>query len=565
MLSRSGFPLAVGLIILLVAARSIALEEDERERYWSGPPQAIGIDLSPTFMQANFSHHIWLVTFSQLTYYRHAVQYNATSGSFTKLASLEGSENYALFMYQLFEHQQQDSRNHAAVYMAFARWNWLRNMGHAITEVTARSSWTSWVNAFMPQVSRNQDFRYRFDTNIDAQPTDPDRPFSWTEWVSLSSRRQNVRDHEDCSPSPNLPLNSTNLVVVLTSALESVKAECLLNHNVNITSVVISKPQTIYNELEELLYRACYEANLEVLDRLDRFEAAMKISEKAEKSAPLVLEQCGYNFHLQRPSSSMSRADLSAAWVPERLTSELLETSFPIAVETMESINEATGRLVVEVARARNIFKYATYDKMDSVDSEEAMVVVPDFGVKGFTLVKALPGSNITRVEGVYLQALQDAIEDIIINRGEAHEYMEKRGLFHDVDQNDDYALRTATYDFVQTVPHPQAAEGRSWCQSVDAILVLADFPDASLIIRAAGRAIGSLWSSECKNVFDPSFKHLNLAARGAALHASVFVSSWEGEQKWKRCAKDDTRPGCWNESGESEEEGDFGISHEEL
>jgi hypothetical protein len=54
-----GFTLFVGLTILLVAAKSTALEEDERERNWSGPPQAIGIDLSPTFMQAKFP--LWMV------------------------------------------------------------------------------------------------------------------------------------------------------------------------------------------------------------------------------------------------------------------------------------------------------------------------------------------------------------------------------------------------------------------------------------------------------------------------------------------------------------------------
>jgi hypothetical protein len=465
-------------------------------------------------------------------------------------------------MYQLYDRKQLERRRHVAAYTAYTRWSWLRNALHHVRRSAAISSWTGWVNAYLPPA---KEFRYRFNTELDADVTGPEKPMSWAAWVisGLSGRSPSIQEHQN-TPS-QLPLNSTNFVKVLAAEFENVKVESLREHNIIITSATISKPQTIYNDMEDLISRASQMANLEILSKMGRSEAAMKISDKAGKSAPLVIEQSSYDFNMQRPSSSMARDDLSGAWVPSRLTSEMLEAKIALTEGTTESINDATRRLVNEVARARSIFDYATLGRTLPSETEDPVIVVPDFGVKGYTFAESLPGTNITRVEEEYVRGLQDAVEDMLLQYGEVHEYMQKRNLYDDIGKDDWQSLRKAAMEFAKTVPHPQASEGKSWWQPVGAILVLADFPDASLIMRAAGRAIGSIWSSECRNVFDPSFRHYDLAARGAALAANGFISSWEEQRRWARCAEDAARPGCWDAEDESDEERDVWDTHEEL
>jgi hypothetical protein len=58
----------------------------------------------------------------------HEVQANGPD-SFVSLGSIKLDDNYARFMYELFQLRQADSRNHMTAWIQYARWGWYRTAG----------------------------------------------------------------------------------------------------------------------------------------------------------------------------------------------------------------------------------------------------------------------------------------------------------------------------------------------------------------------------------------------------------------------------------------------------
>jgi hypothetical protein len=448
-------------------------------------------------------------------------------------------------MYELFQRRELNAKKHWDEYQAFAKWNWLRNLVRGLNHTIMQSTWTSWISRWLPHTTLNEDFRYQFNVDLDSPMTVP-KP--------LDTRKDSSR----------LPLNSSNFIDILASALEELKVECISVHNVTITSASVAEPAWIYNELLQLVISAFHNANIEVLSQRSRSDSAMKVASRIGRSEPLVLEQCGYSFNMQRRSSSMTANELNAGWVPNRLANEMLQDSGPLLDETDESLNSAAGRLVFEIAKARNILKYSYGEKPSDIEEQDAMIIVPDFGITDFAFASPLPGKNVSQAEENFTQAVQNSVESMLLKYSEVFEYQRANNLLEDVSETDPNTPRTSIVDFAKTIPHLQAQKGESWWETIDAILVLADFPDMNLIRRGACRAVTEIPGLECENVFNASFSEYGLAARGAALEADEFVKYWEMEQRWKRCEENDKLPGCQYGNYEDMDGGDSNV-HEEL
>jgi hypothetical protein len=462
-------------------------------------------------------------------------------------------------MYELYQRKQLDNRNWHETYFAYAKWWPLRN-------IVQSSFLTSWIGDLVPQLSNN--FRYTFNTNLNDPITNPRKALAWTDRLKAilpwqSSTNEQIFEHQSLAHG-SLPLNITNFVDVVASALERLKTEVLKTHNISITSAVIATPYWINNDIDRLVERACLKTKLEILDKRERAEAARYIPFKAGKAESLVLEQCGYDFRLSKPLSSMRRDDLSSSWIPARLTSEMLESLGFVTNGTVESLNAATQSLAIEIAKTRQILRYAYAKEPELFNKEESTIVVPNFGSNDFTFEQSLPGANISRIEKAYTGKVQRAVETMLLKRQEIQKYQKDNNLLDDL-ENDGEVLEAAAVDLAKTVSHPQAASGGSWWDSIDAVLVIADFPDNGLIQRAAVRAIGSIPSIECSNVFSPAYVQYDLVARGAALEASIWIGYWENKERERRCSGDDNPYECWNNKNEEEEEVDEEVEHEEL
>ena len=85
----------------------------------------------------------------------------------------------------------------------------------------------------------------------------------------------------------------------------------------------------------------------------------------------------------------------------------------------MESLNEATIRLVQEIASTRHWLRYGHAARAGRMEENASMIIVLDFGVSGFTLAKSLPHANITRVEREHVDAVQEAVGKMLLSHKE--------------------------------------------------------------------------------------------------------------------------------------------------
>ena len=97
---------------------------------------------------------------------------------------------------------------------------------------------------------------------------------------------------------------------------------------------------------------------------------------------------------------------------------------------------------------------------------------------------------------------------------------MKGESLIIDIPE-DDEARHAAAVDFAKVVPHARAAEGEPWWDPVDAMLILPDFPDSSLIMQ------GDLWALNSMSIYECCVgirsMESDLAAHGAGLEGSQY------------------------------------------
>lgn len=404
-------------------------------------------------------------------------------------------------------------------YQEYESWKPLRK----IVQITP---WAAWFAGWAPQLSN--EYRYSFNNDLDQPLEDSSGSLAWFSRLRLSLLGQvSADDQISEQPKVDLSLSNINFVNIFASALEAVKMQTLETYNITITSAVITKPSWIFNELDNLLDQACLKADVEVLDKLDRAEAARLVASKAGKTKALVIEQWNYGCVMYRPYSSMNCGSLDALWVPRTLLDRMLNSG----VEhngTKNSLHAFKMHLLNEVARTRSHLKYLYANERELFDKEETTIVVPHFGSPNFTFTQSLSGANISHVEEEYIANMQLEIETMLL-RDEFHSFMKDNDLPLSLDQN-------VTVNLAKTISHPEVASGGSWWKSIDAIIVVADFPDHRSIDIAAMRAIASIRDGECGNVFSQDFSHYDFVARGAALHAITFVENWDEHKRTSGC-----------------------------
>jgi hypothetical protein len=235
----------------------------------------------------------------------------------------------------------------------------------------ASSPLITWFSHWLPVVPLDKDFRYNFKTNLNEPPAASQKALSLTEWAQSSLtallpwRRNPPSEAQDLEPQ--LSLDSMNLVNILTSAPTASKDESLRKSNISIAFAVISKPKWIFTDMDQLLEEACLNANIALFTQIPHFESAIRLANEAGKSNPLVLEQSSYHFNLLRRSSSMSADELHGAFIPGRLTSEMLQAQAGFE-GTAESLNKATIRLVQEIASAKKLLRYEQASEPDRME-----------------------------------------------------------------------------------------------------------------------------------------------------------------------------------------------------
>lgn len=332
-------------------------------------------------------------------------------------------------MYELFELRQADSRNWMAEWALYARWSWFRTAIRIVKDIAACSRWTLWIGDMLPNFKPDSEWRYTFKTSL-GDPVQVEA-VSWGSWIRgmLPKSLQWHRPGSDPTieePSTPLPLTKSNFVDVLAAALEAIKAEARTKHNVNITSAVVTKPGWILNELDKLVKEACLKAEIETFTLLNRVEAAMEVAKHTGKQKLLLLEQTGYSFRVHEASftpddgaqGSMSINALSAGWIPSRLMEELLQAAMLEEQAAARRYAVSKVRLAQEISKARALQRLQVGPNVGP--GHDAWVVVRKL-LGGSTLDTSLPWEMIERVEGEYIDVVQEAVEDMLRKNHDIH------------------------------------------------------------------------------------------------------------------------------------------------
>lgn len=464
---------------------------------------------------AQYSH-----SSNRSNYFSRATQYDATTKEFTHLASWECTIELGTFIFQLRQRKELNEKIWHKDYQEYKKWMLLRKL-------TQSTPLAAWIAGWAPQLSN--DYRYSFQNDLDQPINDSPSNLAWFERPRSSLLGQHSIDEHTLSQNQgNSSLSNANFVNIFASALEAVKGQAIETHNITITSAVIAKPSWIFNELNDLLDQACLKANINVLDKLDRAEAARLVASKKGKTKALVIEQWNYGCVMYRPSSSMGCDHLDASWVPRTLLYNLLRSLGEQPNGTEDSLRASEGQLLREILRTRLHLSYAYKDDRALFDKEETTIVVPNFGSPNFNFRQSLSGANISLVEEEYIEHMQLSIETMLL-KGEIHQFLNENNLSENLDQN-------GTINFAKTISHPEVASGGSWWEAIDALIVVADFPELRLIQSAADRAIGSITEQECDISSPQDYMRYDIVARGAALHAVTFVENWDEHQVTEKC-----------------------------
>jgi hypothetical protein len=321
-------------------------------------------------------------------------------------------------------------------WIQYARWGWYRTAVKRVKNIVRASRWTEWIGGWLPDFKPDSDWRYTFKTPLD-DPVHVET-VSWRSWV-WGMLPTTLKWHEPASataaeePATPLPLTKSNFVDVLVAALEAIKAEARNKHNANITSAVVTKPDWVFNDLDRLVEEACLKADIEAFTLNNRVEAAVRVATRAGKQKVLLLEQTGYNFNMHEASStpnaeargSMSRNELSAAWIPRRLAEELPQAAILEEPAAARCDAGAQTRLVQEISKARALHRLQSGP--DVGPGHDTWVIVRKL-VESFTLDKPLLGESIARVEREYVDAVQEAVEDMLRKNHDIWEYLKEHG-----------------------------------------------------------------------------------------------------------------------------------------
>lgn len=100
-----------------------------------------------------------------------------------------------------------------------------------------------------------------------------------------------------------------------------------------------------------------------------------------------------------------------------------------------------------------------------------------------------------------------------------------------------------------------------SWWEPIDALVVVADFPDSFLMMKGGSQGLYQ----------NPGFVDgyvnwdYDVAAKGAALEAKTYLEGWEEDQRWARCAEDETQCDDMSEERDVDDDSETSVEHEEL
>ncbi|RDW56447.1 hypothetical protein BP5796_13196 [Coleophoma crateriformis] len=491
---------------------------DRGDRFWSGKPQAIGIEFSPTTITAVLTDGL---------------------GNFITLATITPTDpEYSTYLHTIFQ----------------AGSNWQQpEILHDDLQETAFElkllEWERWVSSMverardrvcskLPRAIQNMDY---IEKKCNPHWVfDPQPPRLRNKAIIAGSRRlqrlQTMLPKWFRTGPPTHPTRS-GFLAVLVDILEEVKATALTEHNVTITSAIIARPRWLYNELSDILDEACALAGIESWEQSqDNVEMALKTIEGIGNGSVLLLDHGQYHFNVYycawdesakvvRCSMSIDIRNYASLWIQvalmNRVVGQFHSNVTQEGLDWLQSIE--IGSIIREVMTANVDISYGRHWPEDlDIRNRTATVSLRD--PTGYVRELNMTGEDVEVVSDRIVDEIRDAIVGLLTIFPDTEKPQEDMtdiaSQDEDVSSGEQLKEREATEN---STPTPPQVGPR--LKKIEHVLVLGSILDIELLGHAAKMTTGA------EMIHGPPgmcVVFTETVARGAALYALPWQDHWE-------------------------------------
>ena len=321
-------------------------------------------------------------------------------------------------------------------------------------------------------------------------------------------------------------LTRSNLVLSVLNLLEELKRVALQDHNIRITSAIISRPTWVYLDMNFVFEEACFLAGIECLDpSYDRTEIVTKTAPSGSKV--LVIEHGRYNLdfryaiwndfnkrHFIQNSMGMNfglhQIIDAIVWITVHGYNPNItqDDYFPTHAENEHPMQQ--------VLTAFCELKYGREWSLEEKLEDRSIGITFGQHNSKNTIVKNMTAQDVAYVEDWFIGEVSNAIQMFLARQLEVNDYLKSQGHWdRDRAPGEDQA---AVLSVIANVTPP--AEIGSWFHPIDHIIILGDEGYTEHLRTAIKKAIG--W--KCTEVDRMCIPTATFAARGAALRGREWA-----------------------------------------
>ena len=345
------------------------------------------------------------------------------------------------------------------------------------------------------------------------------------------------------APYDQMPLTRSNFVLSVLDLLEELKRSALRDHNIRITSAIISRPTWAYIDMDFIFEEACFLAGIEWLEHShDRAEIVTKTAPPG--SSILVLDHGQYHFDFRHflwdelnkrhvMQGSMEIADSGSLLLMEQLVKYI--TGNYIVNATQEEASHLTivdtQHGVEQVATAIHDFRYGReWPTEQDLENRSIGITFRQYKSNWTTMIN-MTGHDVVDVENWYISQISNAVQ-VFLARSSVNDYRQSQGYFdRDRTPQEDQA---DILNVVANVTPP--AEIGSWFKYIDHLIILDTTMNTELLRTAVEKALG--WNNT--GVDEICIPTATFAARGAALRARQWGKRYDNGHRPRRWDEDE-------------------------
>ncbi|CZR51435.1 uncharacterized protein PAC_01311 [Phialocephala subalpina] len=347
------------------------------------------------------------------------------------------------------------------------------------------------------------------------------------------------------APYDQMPLTRSNIVLSVLDLLEELKRNALRDHNIRITSAIISRPTWVYSDMDFFFKDACFLAGIECLELShDRAEIVTKTA--LPGSSVLVLDHGQYHLDFRHAvwdelnkkhviQGSMGTVGFGSLTIMEQLIRYITGNYIANATQEEEEDHLTIVDIqygVQQVATAIQDLRYAREWPIERDLENRSISITFRQYTSNWTTMINMTGQDVVGAENQYIKETSNSVR-IFLARSSVNDYRQSQSYF-DRDRTPQEDLADIL-NVVANVTPP--AEIGSWFQHIDHLIILDTTMNTELLRTAVEKALG--WDNT--GVGEMCIPTATFAARGAALRARQWGNRYDNDH-WPRRWDEDER-----------------------